>query len=161
MPFVRRQRRSLPASRAGLWRIWDDHGMKPNWTVLGSRYPLSLRDTIERGRCLISIGDIPGGATIEVGPVQVLPVELAAHVNAFNLGWMIAWTPKGAPPTLAMPLGLFGLCNHSSDPSAELAIDYKRRLVQLIARQELGEGDEITIRYRVPPHSCPSARHIK
>jgi hypothetical protein len=128
-----------------------------NWPVLGVRYPLTLIEVAGRGRCLVSIGEIPDGATIEVAPVQVLPAALALVVDAYGLrDIMVRWTPRGCSPTLAFPLGLFGLCNHSANPSAELAIDCARRLVSLVSRRRHREGDEITLRYRDPSHSYPA-----
>jgi hypothetical protein len=122
-------------------------------TVLGTQYPLTLVEVPGRGRCLVSAGHIPTRAIIEVAPVQVLPTPLARIVETFKLDYMVKWIMIDGSSTLAMPLGLFGLCNHSDDPSAELSIDYAGRLVRLIARHPLEDGDEITITYRDPGRS--------
>jgi hypothetical protein len=124
--------------------------------VLGTRYPLTLIETEVRGRLLISLTDIPKGAIIELAPVQVLPAGLVPYIEAHKLDLFVAWNagnPNGK--TLAMPLGLFGLCNHSDDPSAELIIDYSNRLIRLVALRALSTGGEITVRYRDPSRSYP------
>lgn len=125
-------------------------------TILGSRYPLTVIERPERGRCLVALTDIPGGELIELAPVQVLPPALAEQINAYGLDMMVAWQPDDAGPTLAMPLGSFGLCNHSDDPTATLKIDYAHRLVRLMALRTLGKGDEITICYRDHSRQYPA-----
>jgi hypothetical protein len=125
-------------------------------TILGPRYPLTFIERPDRGRCLVALTDIPGGEIIELAPVQVLPPALAEQINAYGLDMMVAWAPSNARPTLAVPLGSFGLCNHSDDPTAALKIDYAHRLVRLIALRTLGNGDEITIRYRDHSRSYPA-----
>jgi hypothetical protein len=124
--------------------------------LLGPRYPLTSIDTADRGRCLICLSAIPKGATIETAPVQVLPPALARRINAYHLDFFVAWGLPGQTKTLAVPLGLFGLCNHSDDPTAELLRDYESRLVHLRAARHLAEGSEITLRYRDPSRSYPA-----
>jgi hypothetical protein len=80
--------------------------VEPPW--LGARVPLSVRQRQDRGRCLISLADIPEGATIEIAPVQVIPPEIVPLINAIR-GNFITWRRPHFPETLAMPLGLLGL----------------------------------------------------
>jgi len=118
---------------------------------LGARVPLKVSKHRDRGRCLISLVDIPGGATIEIAPVQVLPPEIVPLINSIRSNF-ITWRRPHSPETLAMPLGLFGLCNHSDYPNASIRMVYSQRLVYLLSRRPIGVGNEITINY------CETAR---
>jgi hypothetical protein len=129
--------------------------------VLGTRFPLTVRETPRRGRCLVTLAAIPKGATIEVAPVQVLPAELASAINAYGLDYFVLWENPNAEKTLAMPLGLVGLCNYSNRPSAQLVPEFQLRLIHLVAMRKLDRGAEITVKYRDPARSYSARRHIK
>jgi hypothetical protein len=116
---------------------------------LGARVPLSVSKRRDRGRCLVSLVNIPGGATIEIAPVQVVPPEIVPLVQSIRSNF-ITWRRPHSPETLAMPLGLFGLCNHSDHPNACIRMVYSKRLVYLLSRRPIGVGNEITINYREP-----------
>ena len=116
---------------------------------LGARVPLSVRKHRDRGRCLISLVDLPGGVTIEIAPVQVLPPEIVPLINSIRSNF-ITWRRPHSPETLAMPLGLLGLCNHSDYPNANIRMVYSQRLVCLLSRRPIRVGNEITINYREP-----------
>jgi len=132
-------------------------GAKP--LRLGPRVPLSLSKRQDRGRCLVSLVDIPRGATIEIAPVQVLPPAIVPLISSIR-GIFITWRRPHFPETLAMPLGLFGLCNHSDYPNASVRIAYSKQLVYLLSRRPIATGNEITINYReparryLPPREC-------
>jgi SET domain len=116
---------------------------------LGPRYPLAFAEATDKGRSLVSLGTIPKGSTIEIAPVQVLPPDLAEVINAYHLDAFVYWNYNRIV-TLAIPLGLFGLCNHSDRPNAKLSIDPRHRLVKLASLRRILSGEEITIKYRKP-----------
>ena len=126
---------------------------------IGPRFPLTLAESTDRGRCLMTLADIPQGATIETAPVQVLPTELARYIDSYRLDFFVSWDPPDVDKTLALPLGLFGLCNHSDSPNAMLSIDYSRRLVYLLALTTITINSEITIAYKDASGSYSSAGH--
>jgi hypothetical protein len=133
-------------------------GTKP--LTLGARVPLSLSKRQDRGRCLISLVEIPSEATIEIAPVQVLPPEIVPLINSIRSNF-ITWRRPHFPETLAMPLGLLGLCNHSDYPNASVRMDYTKQLVYLLSRQPIAMGDEITINYREPARGYRRPRECK
>jgi SET domain len=118
--------------------------------ILGARYPLSLVEEPHKGRSIVSLGTIPKASTIEIAPVQVLPPDLAKKIEAFKLDVFVYWKCKGFAATLAIPLGLFGLCNHSDRPNAKLLIDTRNRLIKLVSLRRIHSGEELTIKYRKP-----------
>jgi hypothetical protein len=126
-------------------------------TQAGPRFPLGVRETEGRGRCLVALAPIPAGATIETAPVQVLPAALTATINTFQLDYFVLWEEPQGGHTLAVPLGLLGLCNYSDCPNSRLIADATRRTVHLTATRDIRAGEEITLKYRDPSRSYPLA----
>jgi SET domain len=116
----------------------------------GPRFPLGVEETRDRGRGLVALADIPASATIETAPAQVLPAALAATINAYRLDYFVLWEDPDGTRTLALPLGLLGLCNYSDAPNAALIPDARHRLVHLVATRDIRAREEITIKYRDP-----------
>jgi hypothetical protein len=123
-----------------------------NAMPLGPRFPLGAEQRPERGRCLVALADIPAGAVIETAPVQVLPAALAAAIDAYR-DYFVLWEDESSGWSLALPLGLLGLCNHSAYPNGALLADGADRLVRLVAMRDIRAGQEITVRYRDPVRS--------
>jgi hypothetical protein len=121
--------------------------------TLGARYPLTISEIAGRGRCLVTLTDIPAGAIIEIAPVQVLPPPMAVVINSYKLDYFLYWENSEIGKTLSIPLGLLGLCNHSDRPNAVLAAAPERRLVRLSAARDIACGEEITVTYRDPSRS--------
>src|SRR6516165_8854320 len=64
--------------------------------LVGARFPLTIRQTPKRGRSLIALTKIPKLTTIEIAPVQVLPVGLIAAINTYNSRcYFISWQCPG------------------------------------------------------------------
>jgi hypothetical protein len=78
-------------------------------------------------------------------------------INAIRSSF-ITWRRPRFPETLAMPLGLLGLCNHSEYPNAKVRIRYSKQLVYLLSQRLIGKGDEITINYSEPARRYHSHR---
>jgi SET domain-containing protein len=103
------------------------------------------------GRGVFAKQDIDAGEMIEVSPMLVLD------------SWLVTWGLRLTPlrnyfyqwgknrRVSALALGFGSLYNHNFDPNAVYEKDIEQRTITFTAREDIAEGEEITINYNGHP----------
>jgi SET domain-containing protein len=105
----------------------------------------------DAGRGVFAKRDIDAGEVVEVSPMLVLD------------SWLVTWVLRLTPlrnyfyqwgedrQVSALALGFGSLYNHSFDPNAVYEKDIDQRTITFTAREDITEGEEITINYNGHP----------
>lgn len=124
---------------------------------------VTIHSTEAKGRHIICSAFIPAGRVIGQIPVVVVPqseVERLRETMLFN--YVFEWDPEerykvsndltqcDARYHQGVALGLISLCNHSHTPNSDYEFDYGGNSLVWRALQDIQEGEEVTIHYKVP-----------
>lgn len=105
---------------------------------------LVVRDTDAKGRGVFAQKDFAKGEVIEKAAVIVIPkeqVKLIVQTVLFN--YYFNWHGESG----AIALGLASLFNHSYHPNALYVKNFAKRVIEVIAYQDIAEGEEVTVNY--------------
>ncbi|BAZ31117.1 nuclear protein SET [Cylindrospermum sp. NIES-4074] len=105
---------------------------------------LVVRDTDSKGRGVFAQKDFAKGEVIEKACVIVIPkkqVKLIVQTVLFN--YYFNWHGESG----AIALGLTSLFNHSYHPNALYVKNFAKRVIEVIAYQDIDAGEEITVNY--------------
>ena len=107
------------------------------------------------GRGVFTAAGISKGSVIEVCPVIVLSKADRSHLDETELHeYYFIWGKKDEE--CAIILGYGSLYNHSYEPNAEYAPDFKSKTLDFFALRDIKPGEEITVNYSGDPEG-----HIK
>lgn len=124
---------------------------------------VTIHSTEDKGRHIVCNSFIQNGEIIGRIPVVVVPqseVNLLRETLLFN--YVFEWDPEERYKTSkdlvqcdnryhqGVALGLISLCNHSHTPNSDYEFDYGENYLIWRALRDIGEGEEITIHYKVP-----------
>ena len=116
----------------------------------------AIRQFKRKGRGLVASERIAGGTSIVTCPVIVYDDEDAGRISKTRLGdYNFRFGERQNRACIV--LGVISLCNHASDPNAEIVCHEAELTVSLIALRAIEEGEEICIRYRRPLWFEPAA----
>lgn len=96
------------------------------------------------GRGVFTAETIPGGSTIEISPVIVLPAgDLSLIHRTYLHDYYFLWEKEQC----AIALGYGSLYNHAEQPNAEYQMDYADQSISFYSLREISASEEITINY--------------
>lgn len=104
--------------------------------------PLRVGPSTIHGRGVFATCDVAPGETLEFGSVLVFPKE---GLGGKNL--LVDYVFYFDDVSIALLLGQSSLCNHDTDPNAEVSIDRKKMSFILRSRRSIRTGDEILVHY--------------
>jgi SET domain-containing protein len=105
---------------------------------------LVLRDTETKGRGIFAQQDFAKGDLIETSAVIVIPKQqIKLITKTVLLNYYFGWDGESG----AIGLGFASLFNHSYHPNAVYINNFAKSVIDIIAYQDIREGQEITINY--------------
>jgi len=105
---------------------------------------LVLRDTETKGRGIFAQQDFAKGDLIETSAVIVIPKQQVKLITkTVLLNYYFGWHGESG----AIGLGFASLFNHSYHPNAVYIKNFAKSVIDIIAYQDIREGQEITINY--------------
>lgn len=114
--------------------------------------PIVMKDTEKYGRGIFAIRDIKQGEFIEEAPVIVIPIEEWKLMRKSILSnYVFRW---GEDKALA--LGYGSIYNHSYTPNARYLTNIENQSIDFYAREDIQEGEEITVNYNGDPRDQSS-----
>ena len=116
----------------------------------------AIRQFKRKGRGLLATRAIAAGAEIVTCPVIVYDDADAGRISKTRLGdYNFRFGERQNRACII--LGVISLCNHASEPNAEIVCHEAELMATLRAIREIAEGEEICIRYRRPLWFTPAA----
>lgn len=121
------------------------------------RVSLRVMSMGERGRGVVAEADIPAGVLIERSPVLVIPPGDRAAVDPTIIFTYVFMWEKGTREEdlyrhegrSAIALGYTSLLNHSYTPNCDFVRHIDELAIDLVARQDIEAGEELTIDYQM------------
>lgn len=108
---------------------------------------ISVKNTEKYGRGIFSTRNIKKGELIEETPVIIIPkTEWNLVRGSILLNYVFRW---GEDKALA--LGYGSLYNHSYTPNARYITNIENESIDFYAREDIQEGEEITVNYNGDP----------
>jgi len=105
---------------------------------------LVLRDTETKGRGIFAQQDFAKGDLIETSAVIVIPKQQVKLITkTVLLNYYFGWHGESG----AIGLGFASLFIHSYHPNAVYIKNFAKSVIDIIAYQDIREGQEITINY--------------
>jgi SET domain-containing protein len=129
------------------------------------RVLLKVHDFGRKGRGVVTLRDIPKGDLIERSPVLIIPSEQRGMVDpSVVFTYVFMWEHDTVEEDLykhtgraAIALGYTSLLNHSYTPNCEFVRHIDQLLIDIVALQDIAEGDELTIDYQMTLWFDPNA----
>ena len=114
--------------------------------------PVIMKNTEKYGRGIFAIRNIKKGEFIEEAPVIVIPkTEWELMKKSVLSNYVFRW---GSVKALA--LGYGSLYNHSYTPNARYLTNIENQSIDYFAREDIQEGEEITVNYNGDPRDQSS-----
>jgi len=108
---------------------------------------ISMKNTEKYGRGIFSTRTIKKGELIEKAPVIMIPkTEWALMRGSILLNYVFRWGENKA-----IALGHGSLYNHSYNPNARYITNVENESIDFYAREEIQQGEEITVNYNGDP----------
>lgn len=123
----------------------------------GQRVPLRIADFGKRGRGVIADAAIEAGELVERSPVLVIPdADRRAADGTIVFTYVFMWEHATTEQDLychtgrsAVALGYTSLLNHSYTPNCDFVRHIDELTIDLVARRNIAEGEELTIDYQM------------
>ena len=110
---------------------------------------LRVSEIAGKGRGVVAGASIRSGEVLEVAPVILIRKGEEPPRDSLLYDYPFKWDDP--PYAEAIALGVLSMCNHSTEPNCDVDLFIDRRLVQLTAIRDIGEGEELTFDYGVSP----------
>ena len=108
---------------------------------------ISMKNTEKYGRGIFSTRAIKKDELIEETPVIIIPkIEWDRMRESILLNYIFHWGENKA-----LALGYGSLYNHSYTPNARYARNIENNSIEFYAREDIQEGEEITVNYNGDP----------
>ena len=110
---------------------------------------VEMRESPGLGRGLFATNDIPSRTVVEISPVLVMDAEnWEAHGKHTIMNhYAFVWRDGKPRHSMALPLGLGGIFNHSSDPNCGWLCDIENKLIKFLSLREIRVNEELYINY--------------
>lgn len=107
---------------------------------------LHIAATKNMGRGIFTSRNIKSGTIVEIAPVIVMENSDREWLDKTLLhDYIFEW--GGKKSQCCMALGWIPLYNHSYKSNCEYEMDYRTRLMQIIAVRDIKKGEELFINY--------------
>lgn len=148
------------------WSEWKESRSSPSateegaatmWGTSDQRKLLRVADLGPKGRGVVAAQDIKQGELIERSPVLIIPHKDRAAVDpTIVFTYVFMWEHGTVEEDLykhegraAIALGFTSLLNHSYTPNADFYRHIDELMIDILARQDIASGEEITIDYQM------------